>query len=204
MKFLHYKRIPAILVLAVLFGMSAFNISSAKIVDVNVSNYKFTPKDITISEGDTVRWTCTQGTHDIDGTKSVYPNNPESFSTPQGSNWVYMFVFTIPGIYNYQCDPHANFGMIGSVTVESVAGVNDALAANNNLLSIYPNPAFEIVTVSGLQGGMDANSVRIFNNLGESVMPAGVIGYSLNITNLPAGVYFLVIGNRTASFTKMK
>ena len=33
-----------------------------------------------------------------------------------GSGWTYSHVFTIPGTYNYQCDPHAGMGMIGSAT----------------------------------------------------------------------------------------
>ena len=32
-------------------------------------------------------------------------------------NAPFTHVFTLPGTYNYQCDPHVNMGMVGQITV---------------------------------------------------------------------------------------
>ena len=86
--------------------------------DINVANYSFTPDELTITVGDTVIWTNTEGTHNVNGRQTTFPANPESFGNTVGPGWVFSHVFTIPGTYNYQCDPHASLGMVGKVIVE--------------------------------------------------------------------------------------
>jgi predicted lipoprotein with Yx(FWY)xxD motif/plastocyanin len=88
---------------------------------VSVSSNVFTPDDITINVGDTVIWTNSQGNHNVNGTQSKFPSNPESFGNDVGAGWVFSHVFTIAGNYDYQCDPHASFGMTGKVKVEDLA-----------------------------------------------------------------------------------
>jgi len=85
---------------------------------VNVTNNVFTPKDLVIAQGDTVIWNCTQGNHNVNGSQSTYPSNPESFKNNVGSGWSFSHVFTIPGKNDYQCDPHVGFGMVGTISVE--------------------------------------------------------------------------------------
>lgn len=84
---------------------------------VGVTSNVFTPKNITISVGDTVLWNCTSGRHNVNGMKSSYPNNADSFGNEVGRDWTYSHVFTEVGVNDYQCDPHVGLGMIGSVTV---------------------------------------------------------------------------------------
>lgn len=87
---------------------------------VEVSNNVFTPADITIQVDESVRWVNTEGFHNVNGTTDTYPNNPEGFTNggPSGAAWMFDYTFTLPGVYNYQCDPHAGLGMVGTVTVE--------------------------------------------------------------------------------------
>jgi predicted lipoprotein with Yx(FWY)xxD motif/plastocyanin len=95
---------------------------------VSVTSNVFTPDEITITVGDTVIWTNSQGSHNVNGRQSTFPSNPESFGNDAGMDWVFSHVFTIPGIYNYQCDPHASFGMVGKVIVEELSP--DTLTVN--------------------------------------------------------------------------
>ena len=46
-----------------------------------------------------------------------------SFGNSVDFNWIYNFVFDIPGIYYYQCDPHASMGMTGVINVTDCNGV---------------------------------------------------------------------------------
>ena len=89
------------------------------VVLVEVTSNVFTPKDITINVGETVRWENRGGVHNVNGQQSTYPNNPDSFfsGNPSGSAWVYDYTFNTPGFYNYQCDPHVSIGMVGTITV---------------------------------------------------------------------------------------
>lgn len=88
-------------------------------VTVDVANFSFSPKDITIDLGETVMWVNKGGTHNVNGSMETYPDNPESFGSgdPSSSGWTYSFTFNTPGIYDYRCDPHASQGMVGTVTV---------------------------------------------------------------------------------------
>ncbi|MDG1238566.1 MAG: gliding motility-associated C-terminal domain-containing protein, partial [Flavobacteriales bacterium] len=86
---------------------------------VNTVGNTFSPKDIIILPGDTVTFINSDlGFHNVNGTTSTYPNNPESFGNSVSSSlWTYQHVFTVEGVYDYQCDPHVGMGMVGTITV---------------------------------------------------------------------------------------
>ncbi|MFT4534991.1 MAG: plastocyanin [Saprospiraceae bacterium] len=101
---------------------NAANSSSCEFVPdhiVEVSNNKFTPKDLVINEGESVRWMNVQGFHNVNGSLAAYPNNPEGFSNGNAASapWTFDFTFNVVGVYDYHCDPHEGLGMVGTVTV---------------------------------------------------------------------------------------
>ena len=82
----------------------------------------FSPANITINQGDTVTWTNGGGFHNVNATQTTYPNNPEGFgNSVSSSSWTFQHIFTIPGTYDYQCDPHTAMGMVGTVIVNTVS-----------------------------------------------------------------------------------
>lgn len=98
---------------------------------ITVSNGKFTPKEQTISVGDTVIWTNIEGSHNVNGTQATFPSNPESFGNSVGPDWTYKYVFNTAGTYDYHCDPHAAFGMVGKIIVESKEGTGPFMLTVN-------------------------------------------------------------------------
>lgn len=108
---------------AVLGTPGAANTASCEVQPdhiVNAMGLSFTPADITIQLGETVRWENTGGNHNVNGGLDVYPNNPEGIfsGAPAPAPWTWDYTFNIPGVYNYQCDLHVGAGMVGTVTVE--------------------------------------------------------------------------------------
>jgi len=102
---------------------AAANTASCEFVPdhiVEVSINIFTPADITIQVDESVRWMNTEGFHNVNGSTATYPNNPEGFANgaASGASWIFDYTFTLPGVYDYQCDPHVGLGMVGTVTVE--------------------------------------------------------------------------------------
>ena len=100
----------------VLYLLITFFISTSLLAqtshNVDVASNSFTPSALTIEVGDTVIWTNTVGTHNVNGSMTTFPSNPDSFgSGAASSGWTYFYVFTIAGDYTYQCDPHAGGGM---------------------------------------------------------------------------------------------
>jgi len=86
---------------------------------VEVSNNIFTPADLTINVGESVRWVNVQGFHNVNGSQATYPDNPVGFRNGDAASgaWMFDFTFDTEGVYDYQCDPHVGVGMVGTITV---------------------------------------------------------------------------------------
>jgi len=118
-------------------------------VEISAQNFSYSPAALTIDAGTTVGWVNFGGTHDVNGFASSITgaafNNPQSFSlgTMSGNAegvCLGTFLFTVPGVYNYDCSigSHADNGMVATLTVVAIVpGCNDSLACN------YDNTATE-------------------------------------------------------------
>ncbi len=101
------------------------NTAGAATVEVTVTNDVFTPEDIVIQKGDTVRWTNQEGTHNV----VAQDNSFLASGAPLGPGWVHEVTFTEAAVHIYRCEPHSStnflFGMVGSVTVGDGGGDDD-------------------------------------------------------------------------------
>ena len=134
------KKIYSILALLFCFY---FTINAQVLHTVNSGSYYYTPTNLTIDVGDTVTWLNDGGLHNVNFVASTITgsnfNNPESFiSTPTTGPVLYTHIFTIPGLYNYDCSvgSHAQNGMAGTVTV-NLGGCTDPNAFNYDSLATY-------------------------------------------------------------------
>ena len=136
--------------------------------------------------------------HNVDGLQSVFPSNPESFGNDVGLGWTYEFVFNTPGTYDYHCDPHAIYGMVGKIivnsgTVTSVASINDV----SNSIQLYPNPATDFINISLPKAFASVGSIKIYSITGSLIESklfsdqSSQIQYNLN--GFKSGVYFMEI-----------
>lgn len=206
------KRIPVTLFLTGMLSLHLTLLGQTS-HSVTVSNYSFSPKELTISSGDTVIWTNTQGMHNVNGSIATYPSNLESFGNSLGSSWTYRYVFNITGNYDYRCDPHVASGMTGKIFVVGTAtGYNSDLpgASAENQILIYPNPATNILTMDLQDDGIGFHSIRIMNLLGEELqainVPSGKSSHQFNISDFNPGLYLIrvEIGNETSVFKFIK
>jgi plastocyanin len=79
-------------------------------VVIDAQNYKFTPKNLSVKAGTTVKVVVSDGSHTWTG------GSWDSGNLDTGQS--YSFTFTTPGTYNYVCNYHAStFGMKGTITV---------------------------------------------------------------------------------------
>tara|TARA_R110002072_G_scaffold302402_1_gene485123 strand:+ start:50139 stop:50756 length:618 start_codon:yes stop_codon:yes gene_type:complete len=140
---------------------------SQTLTNIDASGVTFTPSNISINVGDTVRWTNSSGTHNVNGTTATFPSNPDSFGNNIGSGWVYTYIFTIAGSYDYRCDVHFGSGMTGTITVLPLAGVEDLSIINESL--IYPIPASNSITVELNQVNLENLQLKIVDAKGAVV-----------------------------------
>ena len=123
--------------LLVLVSLLAASHAAAVTVDVRLTNNRFTPNDITINPGDTVRFINDQGFHDVRADDGSYGN------TAAGPGWQFSRTYTTAGEYRVYCTLHAspggdiNTSMNARITVRSafsiVQGLNGTWVNGNNL-----------------------------------------------------------------------
>ncbi|MGH7718165.1 MAG: plastocyanin/azurin family copper-binding protein [Gemmatimonadaceae bacterium] len=99
------------------------------------SAYKFVPADITIKQGDAIRWTMVSGAphnvafdpakvpDDVEAQLSAnMPNQQAPLSGPflmdPNSTYTISFAGITPGKYDYICTPHLALGMVGTITIQ--------------------------------------------------------------------------------------
>lgn len=95
--------------------------------------YKFDPANITIKQGDGIKWIMVSGgPHNVafintpDAAKSQLSANMQNqmkeLTSPMMMNpnetYIVSFANVPAGKYDYHCEPHAAMGMVGSVTVQ--------------------------------------------------------------------------------------
>jgi PKD repeat protein len=82
---------------------------------------------------------------------------------------------------------------IGSDDNCLVLGLTDIDAWQEEVISVFPNPAFDYIAVSDADMKMNGSEWAIFNNVGEIVSTGILNGNPIPIGFLHAGIYFLRI-----------
>ena len=181
---------------AIFFSFSA---TAQTTHNVSVSNFAFTPPELTVEVGDIVRWTNIGGQHSVDANAITFPNNPEPFGNAIGpAGWVYEFTFTQVGTYAYRCGQHAG-SMFGTVTVATnPLSVSDQ--TEDRVLNFYPNPANSFFTWkwNNALSGQDLQ-LHLFNILGQKVVEISLATANrVDVSAYEAGVYFYQVSDGSA------
>jgi plastocyanin len=97
--------------------------------------YKFDPANLTIKQGDGVKWIMVSGgPHNVAFDPAKIPDDVESvlsanmpnqmmplsspYMTQPDENYIMSFAGVKPGTYDYVCTPHVMMGMTGKITVQ--------------------------------------------------------------------------------------
>ena len=160
---------------------------TATIHTVNSGGYYYAPSSLSINLGDTVEWINDGGTHNVNGdinsiTGSTF-NNPQSFfSNPANlvGAILYTHVFTIPGIYNYDCSvgSHAANGMTGSVTVINSNSIYDIVSNSTNHSTL--KTAIDACSLDGYLSGPGPLTLFAPTDAAFNLLPAGTVTALLN------------------------
>lgn len=183
--------------------------AGATVHTVTVQNFSFSPANITIAQGDTVRWNTTGGTHNV---HELHPT-PVFFSgNPAPAPWTFQFVFAgvAPGVYNYQCDPHAP-GMAGTVTVQAPNSAPEPPTARMNLSleQNYPNPFNSATSIAFTLPAEAHVNLSVLNVLGQTVatlydgdMEHGDHRFLFDAGGLTSGMYYCKLSTPYGTVTR--
>jgi plastocyanin len=149
--------------------------------DVTVGNNFFSPANLTIQVGDTVRWTnAADGgpPHDVTGS---------GFASVTAESFTFQHTFTQPGTFNYVCTVHSS--MTGTITVQGGGGG----AADLSLTEISVNN-----NITYQAGGAIAIDTEV-TNVGSASSAAFTVNfYVSNNSQISAGDTLLGSSNRPA------
>ena len=86
------------------------------VVSVDSTNLRFSPETITLQEGDSVRffWSGELLAHNAVESNGLFDSGEAS----RNVDYTYRFNIGENGTYEYVCEPHEEFGMIGTIIVE--------------------------------------------------------------------------------------
>lgn len=185
---------------------------SATIVVTNVGT-TFSPADITINVGDSVKFEFTSNIHDaVEVNFDIYTANGNTpnggFSVPNGGGTV---VFANAGKFYYVCEPHADKGMKGTITVNNiVTNIISEKSAFKQSFIVYPNPAIDVVNIRFKLTNNDKVNIYLYDvtgkvvqNLNSATYAPGESDQSFNLNeNLTAGRYFIRLNSSAGSVTK--
>jgi plastocyanin len=182
-------------------------------VEVKVRNFEFSPRDITIPRGETVKWVWEEGFHTTtSGTGSSDPDAGNLWDEPiSSSNTTFSFQFNEEGFFPYYCVPHEFLDMKGTITVEAPGGVGDnngngsgALPRAFDVSQNYPNPFNPSTTfsVSIPDGDLMESSLRVYSLRGTRVKTIYVDGKSDTGETLPSGIYLYRLEYNDQAITK--
>lgn len=181
-------------ILLILFTFSAFALSAQTTFDIDWL-IGSGPSDLTIEQGDSVRWTWGDG---LPHSVTSLPGSAETFDSGvvTGTGNEFLVTFNVVGTNDYECVIHP-LTMFGTITVEPILSVEDKFQKN---LSFYPNPAQDVLNIFSLY---KLDSYSIHNIAGQLVLQGDATGNytTLNVAILQPGIYFIKVNSDDLSHT---
>ena len=150
--------VAAVLVLALLMTGSIeeqANSQEEVVVTVDSTNLRFSPESVTVTEGDTVRffWSGELLAHNAVSYDGLF----DSGDAARNVDYSFKFEVGTNGTYEYLCEPHEEFGMIGTIVVEPL-----------NIVEEEESPDEEVDTESLPAAGLLGTATMFF---GAAIYP---------------------------------
>lgn len=171
-------------------------------ININTSNFVFTPSSVPASVGDTIKWNWISGSHTTTCDGSALTSRPAG-AAPWNASLnsgipSFKYVITVAGTYNYKCVFHAGSGMVGVITAT-------APAINLNLTSIIEGFWNGTVMISDTVKVYLRNSTTPFAKVDSATVKLNTSGIGLlSFTHASSGSYYLSVTHRNALETWSK
>jgi len=160
---------------------------------IQVSNFLFTPSNLTVNVGDVITWQNIAGSHNT--TSLQVPNGAEPWASPINPITItFSYSVEVAGNYEYTCTFHA--GHDGAFTAQNTVSVANLQSniqtdlqvrfANNALTAAYDLSKSGVLDLKlfGLNG-------QLFSVLKSTSIASGSYIEQFELSNIPTGVYLV-------------
>lgn len=170
-------------------GTTGINLNDTQPL-VNATWYVASSATTNINVDIETRWSAAMEVNSFDRTKAY-------LSHYTNGNWdatASASATAVGSMYGIKRTGVTSFSPFAVFDENTSTSVNDVYAKNN--ISIYPNPANDVLTIT-FDGNTAGMSAGIYNTTGQLVSTTAVTGNTtaINVSTLPAGVYYIRIGN---------
>jgi plastocyanin len=182
------------------------NFAFAKKWTITNSSTTFSPNSITINLGDTVIFSL-ENVHNVlevsQQTWEALGTTPlsDGFSCGFGGGTVLPAKLGI-GTHYYVCTSHISADMRGQIIVQAATGIEDNQIQAN--YKVFPNPAIDQVDIKAISNQIKSN-YSINDISGKQIINGKLTDNitSVDIRELPKGLYIIVIGDRSKQCIKL-
>ena len=119
------------------------------VITVDSTNLRFSPDSVTVTEGDTVRfmWSGQLLPHNAVEDDGVF----DSGDPERDVDYSFTFEVGMNGTYEFECEPHADLGMVGQIIVEPIVdkAINETNDTDNESLTKMESESLTFVSVIG-------------------------------------------------------
>lgn len=162
--------------------------------EITISGNSFSPANLTIEIGDSVRWTNTDNWN-----HTTTADNGEWDSGNLANGETFAYVFSEGGTFNYHCGIHSSMTaviQVGELSSSTFSAIPEEIILN----PAYPNPFNPETIISWNQPISNNTRLEIYNlngalveNLSDSHYSAGLNHIQWQPENFNSGIYFLRI-----------
>ncbi|MFN7941025.1 MAG: Calx-beta domain-containing protein [Thermoanaerobaculia bacterium] len=132
----------------------------------------FSPKNLTITAGDTVTWTNVGGTHNVAADDGSFrcANGCDGMggNGNPATGWSFTLTFNSAGSIPYHCEVHGGSGMTGTITVEAGQSNPGQIKFNASSYSVGEGGGSKTITVQRVNGDDGAVSVHFATSNGSA------------------------------------
>lgn len=154
------------LILSFALALALFVTGRSTVHNISISGFAFNPANLTVIQGDTVRWT------NFDNTGHTTTSDSGVWSSPLlGQGESYQRQFSVVGGFPYHCTPHPS--MKGRIQVDQSVDVENqggpTLPRGFELSQNHPNPFNASTLISYALPYSGEVTLAIYNILGQPV-----------------------------------
>lgn len=168
---------------------------------VTISNFTFSPDNLSINKDEVVTWIIMEGMHSTTSGTSCTKDGLWDSGIMDSVGQTFIHTFNTNGIYSYYCIPHCvSNDMKGLILVDTViTGKSENLTYNIESIQIYPNPFSNYAIIEYKILKKSEVTLKVYDILGNEVktlvnksQDAGLHRIELNASDLgiPNGMYF--------------
>jgi len=203
------------LLLVTITVLSMFCLPTIQAVTIRSSGFEFSPDEVTINLGDTVRFDIGTFHNAVEVSEETWLADDTAsnggFRLPFGGGKV---GFSEVGTYYFVCQPHTSQGMKGIIHVELPSSIAETEAGEGLQLFVYPNPATDMLKLAFNVENTGKVRIDLIDMLGQTISTlidseysTGKWAESISVGNIEKGQYIILIrsnsGIRTQSLVKL-